>query len=62
MCYADTITENDGTVTAQCYCGWVEYGHTQESADDAAGTHQNRPDNVDDVDDAAAESVTAATV
>ena len=41
MCYADTTTENDGTVTAYCYCGWVEYGHTQESADAAAYAHQN---------------------
>ena len=40
MCYAET----DNTVTAFCYCGWVEYGHTQESADAAADAHQNAPD------------------
>jgi hypothetical protein len=44
MCYADTTTETANTVTAFCYCGWVEYGHTQESADAAAETHQNAPD------------------
>lgn len=47
MCYADTATENDGTVTAYCYCSWVEYGHTQESADAAAYAHQNTPDDID---------------
>ncbi|WP_157434240.1 MULTISPECIES: hypothetical protein [Actinoalloteichus] len=41
MCFADTLTETDDTVTAYCYCGWVEYGHTQESADAAAESHQN---------------------
>lgn len=44
MCYADTITETDGTVTAFCYCGWVEKGHTQKSADEAAYAHQNAQD------------------
>lgn len=44
MCYADTITETDGKVTAYCCCGWVEHEHTQESADIAAETHQNAPD------------------
>lgn len=43
MCYADTITEIDGTVTAYCCCGWVEHEHTPESADIAAETHQNTP-------------------
>ncbi|WP_157617170.1 hypothetical protein [Saccharomonospora marina] len=47
MCYADTTTETDNTVTAFCYCGWVEYGHTQESADAAAEAHQNAPDAID---------------
>jgi hypothetical protein len=47
MCYADTTTEPDDTVTAHCYCGWVEYGHTQESADAAAYAHQNTPDDID---------------
>ena len=47
MCYADTTTETDDTVTAFCYCGWVEYGHTQESADAAAYAHQNAPDDID---------------
>jgi hypothetical protein len=60
MCYADAITENNGTATAQCYCGWVEYGHTQESADAAAEAHQNRPDDI--AADDATESTTAATV
>lgn len=46
MCYADTATENDGTVTAYRYCGRVEYGHTQESA--AAYAQQNAPDDIDD--------------
>jgi hypothetical protein len=46
MCYADT-TETGGTVTAHCYCGWVDYGHTQESADVAAHAHQNAPDDID---------------
>lgn len=44
MCYADTITEIDGTVTAYCCCGWVEHEHTPESADVAAETHQNASD------------------
>ena len=43
MCYADTTTETDGTVTAHCYCGWAEYGRTPESADVAAYAHQNTP-------------------
>lgn len=47
MCYADTTTETDDTVTAFCCCGWVEYGHTQESADDAAAAHQNARDVID---------------
>jgi hypothetical protein len=47
MCDADTIMNDDGTVTAFCYCGWVEYGHTQESADAAAEAHQNAPDDTD---------------
>ncbi len=48
MCYADTATETDNTVTAFFYCGWVEYGHTPESADAAAEAHQNAPDVIDD--------------
>ena len=48
MCYADTATETDNTVTAFCYCGWVEYGHTPESADTAAEAHENAPDIIDD--------------
>jgi hypothetical protein len=44
MCYADTTTEIDGTVTAYCCCGWVEHGHAPESADIAAETHQNTSD------------------
>lgn len=44
MCYADTITENDGTVTAYCYCGWSETHPTQEAADAAAEQHQNAQD------------------
>lgn len=47
MCYADIATEYDGTVTAFCYCGWVEYGHNTESADAAAYAHQNAPDDID---------------
>lgn len=56
MCYADTATETDNTVTAFCYCGWVEYGHTQESANAAADAHQNAPD-VIDADDTTAPAV-----
>jgi hypothetical protein len=41
MCYADTATNDDGTVTAFCYCGWSETHDTQESADVAAERHQN---------------------
>ena len=48
MCYADTATETDNTVTVFCYCGWVEYGHAPESADAAAEAHQNAPDVIDD--------------
>lgn len=47
MCDADTTTENSGTVTAHCYCGWVEYGHTPESADAAADAHQHAPGDID---------------
>ncbi|MEV6825598.1 hypothetical protein [Amycolatopsis sp. NPDC051102] len=58
MCYADTTTETDNTVTAFCYCGWNDTGHaTQESADAAAYAHQNAPDVIDAADD-----FTAATV
>lgn len=57
MCYADITIETDNTVTAFCYCGWVEYGHTQESADAAAEAHQNAPDVID-----ADAATTAATV
>ena len=47
MCYADTATETDNTVTAFCYCGSVDYGHTPESAD-AAEAHENASDVIDD--------------
>jgi hypothetical protein len=60
MCYADTTTENDGTVTAYCYCGWVEYGHTPESAD-AADAHQNAPDDIDTAAPTTADVITAST-
>lgn len=54
MCYADTTAETADTVTEFCYCGWVEYGHTQESADAAAYAHQNAPDVIDaDADESA---------
>ena len=48
MCFADIETEFDGTVTAFCYCGWVEYGHNTETANAAAHAHQNAPDVIDD--------------
>lgn len=37
MCYADTATNDDGTATALCYCGWSADHATPDSADaDAA--------------------------
>ncbi|MEV5301140.1 hypothetical protein [Amycolatopsis methanolica] len=49
MHYADTTINDNGTVTAFCYCGWSAVHDTQESADAAAEYHQN-----DDADDYAA--------
>lgn len=42
MCYADTLTNDDGTVTACCYCGWSDVYATPELADAAAGQHESR--------------------
>jgi hypothetical protein len=50
MCFADTVANDDGTVTAFCYCGWSEIHRTQESADAAAEQHQNRPADCGDTD------------
>lgn len=47
MCYADTTTNDDGTVTAYCYCGWSEHHRTQTAADSAAEAHQNREDDAE---------------
>jgi hypothetical protein len=47
VCYTDTTTNDDGTVTAFCYCGWADDHDTQESADAAADSHQNAPDVID---------------
>lgn len=60
MCFTDIETEFDGTVTAFCYCGWVEYGHNTETANDAAHAHQNAPDVIDD--DATDDATDAVTV
>jgi hypothetical protein len=51
MCYADTDTNDDGTVTAFCYCGWSDDFATQELADAAAEEHVNLPDDLDKYDD-----------
>lgn len=50
MHYADTTTNDNGTVTAFCYCGWSEVHPDQETADAAAERHQNTPDD-DPADD-----------
>ena len=52
MCYADTVTNDDGTATAFCYCGWSADHATPEAADTDAERHQNAAD--------AAESALAA--
>ena len=42
MCDADTMTNDDGTFSAVCYCGWSDHGHaTIDSAERAAEAHQN---------------------
>lgn len=33
MYYADTAANENGTVSAFCYCGWSDDCDTQESAD-----------------------------
>jgi hypothetical protein len=43
MCYAVTTTNDAGTVTACCYCGWSEIHDIQESAE----RHQSAPDDID---------------
>lgn len=48
--FADTATNDNGTVSAFCYCGWSETHPTQEAADAAAERHQNTPDD-DPADD-----------
>lgn len=50
MHYADTTANDNGTVTAFCYCGWSEVHPDQETADTAAERHQNTPDH-DPADD-----------
>ncbi|GAA3863499.1 hypothetical protein GCM10022243_32550 [Saccharothrix violaceirubra] len=52
MCYADTLTNDDGTATAFCYCGWSADHATPEAADTDAERHQTAAD--------AAESALAA--
>jgi hypothetical protein len=52
MCYADTVTNDDGTATAFCYCGWSADHATPEAADTDAERHQTAAD--------AAESLFAA--
>lgn len=47
MCYADTVTNDDGTTTAFCYCGWTEDHTTPESADAAAERHETTADNAE---------------
>ncbi|GAB3671509.1 hypothetical protein REH65_00155 [Saccharopolyspora sp. ID03-671] len=51
MCHADTITNNDGTTTAFCYCGWSQNCATLEIAETAAEQHQNRQDDDSDSQD-----------
>ncbi|MFE0025479.1 hypothetical protein [Amycolatopsis sp. NPDC059021] len=40
MCYADTDTNDDGTATAFCYCGWCDHYATPDEADAAAAAHE----------------------
>lgn len=48
MCYADVTQNDDGTFTADCYCGWTDAGHaTRESAERAASAHQNATDHAE---------------
>ncbi|MEV0675899.1 hypothetical protein AB0I60_05175 [Actinosynnema sp. NPDC050436] len=47
MCYADTAANDDGTVTAFCYCGWSTVRATPEAADDAAVCHRADIDDVE---------------
>ncbi|WP_216211087.1 hypothetical protein [Amycolatopsis aidingensis] len=44
MCYADTATNDDGTATAFCYCGWNDEPTTPDAADAAAEAHQRDAD------------------
>jgi len=39
MHYVDTTTNDNGTVTAFCNCGWSQRHDTWESADAAAEHH-----------------------
>lgn len=47
MCYADTVTNDDGTATALCYCGWSADHATPEAADAAAERHQTDADDAE---------------
>jgi hypothetical protein len=44
MCYADFATNDDGTATAFCYCGWCQEHDTPEAAEAAAERHQTDSD------------------
>ncbi|MEV8438810.1 hypothetical protein AB0425_15660 [Actinosynnema sp. NPDC051121] len=47
MCYADTVTNDDGTATAFCYCGWSADHATPEAADADGERHQTDADNAE---------------
>ena len=51
MCDVDIITNDDGTVTAFCCCGWSETHDAPELADVVAEWHQNRAFDIDLLDD-----------
>jgi hypothetical protein len=42
--FADTVTNDDGTATAFCYCGWSADHATPEAADTDAERHQTAAD------------------
>ncbi|PSL51386.1 hypothetical protein B0I31_12115 [Saccharothrix carnea] len=44
MCYADTVTNDDGTATAFCCCGWSADHATPDAADADAERHQTAAD------------------
>jgi len=51
MCDVDTITNDDGTVTVFCCCGWSEIHDAPGLADMVGEWHQNHMFDIDLFDD-----------